>query len=185
MKDFRGEIRYNLSVLGGTSTTKDSMVVLIDGQKILVKLFLPDSTGVSETVFIDDLEKKRTYRIEKKTGLYYVDTLRVHAALSFSNIYSLGAVNRELCLRYVANLEGTDKINMMSAECLAAINYRTEQIIFYSFLGVQPVVVDNRIVMEYNVTRPDGSISNVTVTSIRKVDSLEAQFDLSSYREGK
>ena len=131
------------------------------------------------------LLKKLFYFYHREKSNYSVDSLKLFNPFKFINSNSIGQVDRELCIRYQADLSGTDKTFVTSAECLAAINYRNSSIKEYSFLGVQPMIVDNRIVMDLLVTRPDGTKSSITASDIRRMDNVESYFDFWEYIEVK
>lgn len=183
--DFIGIVKYKLSVLGSQGGNTDSMAVIFDRQRVMVILYLPDSNRVVEKVFLDDLLERKSYKIDREKSNYSVDSLKSSKAYEFINSNSIGQVNRELCIRYHADLGKVVKSYVTSAECLAAINYRKSFIKDYSFLGVQPMIVDNRVVLELLVTRSDGTKSTIAASDIRKLDNVESYFDLWEYIEVK
>lgn len=183
--DFIGSVKYKLSILGSQDRNTDSMAVIFDRQRIMIILYLPDSNRVVEKVFMDDLQEKKSYKIDREKSNYSVDSLKLFNPFKFINSNSIGQVDRELCIRYHADLSGADKTYVTSAECLAAINYRNSAIKEYSFLGVQPMIVDNRIVMDLLVRRPDGTKSTITAYDIRRMDNVESYFDFWEYIEVK
>jgi hypothetical protein len=181
--DFIGIVKYKLAVLGGTDTNTDSMSVVFDKERVMVILYLPDGNKISQQLFLDDFKQNKSYRIDKDKHTYQVDSLRTAIGYEFKNSNSIGAVNNALCMRYKADLTGKDKSQVSAAECLAAIDYRKSSIKDYSFLGVQPIVVDNRIVMDFTVNKTNGTRPNITVSDIRKMDNVETYFDLKNYQE--
>lgn len=178
--DFTGIVKYRLSVLGGTDKNTDSMCVVFDKDRVLVILYLPDGNKVSERKFIDDFKDNKTYRLDPDKQTYETDSLKKGDAYTFIIANSIGAVNNELCMKYKAKLEDKDKSQVTAAECLASINFRSP-IQNYSFLGVQPMIVDNRIVMDYTVMRSNGSTPTITVYDIRRMDDVSKYFDLWGY----
>lgn len=183
--DFIGIAKYKLAVLGGTDSNTDSMSVVFDKERIMVILYIPDGNKVAEKLFIDDFKEQKSYRVDKDKGTYEVDSLKTMEGYEFKNSNSIGAVNNELCMRYKADLNDKDKSQVAAAECLAAINYRKPAIKDYSFLGVQPIIVDNRIVMDFTVNKTNGTKPNITVSAIRALENVDKYFDLWGYREVK
>ena len=184
--NFTGIAKYRLAVLGSTDSNTDSMTVVFDQQRIAVILYIPDGNKISQKIFIDDLKANKSYRLDPDKHTYEVDSLKTTTAYKFVNSNSIGAaVNNELCFRYRADLNGTDKTNITSAECLAGINYRNSLINDYSFLGVQPIIVDNRVVMDFTVVNSNGTRPTITVSDIRRMDNVDQYFDLAGYTESK
>lgn len=180
--DFKGIITYKLSVEGGSDNNTDSMSVIFSGEKVAVILYLPDSNKVIEKIFIDDFSEKKSYKIDRSKFTYEEDSLNTRNDYQFINDNSIGAVNNELCMRYKANPKLLDKTTLLGAECLASINFRNSFISNYSFLGVQPLIVDNRIVLDFTVFNINGTRSIVTLSVIKKLDNTDSYFDFWGYR---
>lgn len=181
--DFIGIIRYKLFVAGSANPNTDSMTVIFDKYRVKVILYLPDSNKVLEKVFIDDIAEKKSYRVDPQNRSFEVDTLKLSHGPAFVNTNSIGAVNRDLCIRYSADMKDADITHTRAIECLAGIDYRNSFIDYYSFFGVQPLIVDNRLVLELVTTSADGSKPTVTATSIQKLSNVDPFFDLWGYRE--
>ena len=185
-KDFTGIAKYKLGVIGGTDTNTDSMAVIFDRERVMIILYIPEANKISEKIFIDDFKERKSFRVDKEKHTYDVDTLKTATGYEFANSNAIGyAVNNELCFRYKAKLTDADKTTTASAECLGALNYMTSTIKDYSFLGVQPIIVDNRIVMDFSMIKKNGTKPVITISSIRKIDNVESYFDLWGYKEVK
>ncbi|MEO8769862.1 MAG: hypothetical protein ABI402_07250 [Ferruginibacter sp.] len=181
---FTGIAKYKLGVVGGTDTNTDSMAVVFDKNRVMIILYLPDGNKVSEKRFIDDFIQKKSFRVDRDKRSYEVDTLKSATAYEFVNSNGIGAaVNNELCFRYKAKLTSADKTTTASAECLGSLNYMTSSIKDYSFLGVQPIIVDNRIVMDFTVIKTNGTKPSITISNIRRIDNVDSYFDLWGYKE--
>ncbi len=180
--DFKGIVKYKLSVEGGSDRNTDSMMVIFDGERVLVTLYLPDSNKVTEKIFIDDFGEKKSYKIDRSKFTYEEDSLKNRSDYQFINNNSIGAVNNELCMRYKANPKFLDNATIAGAECLASINFRNSYISNYSFLGVQPLIVDNRIVLDFTVFKTNGTRPVVTVYEIKKLENTDSYFDFWGYR---
>ncbi|MEO6671628.1 MAG: hypothetical protein ABIN36_19245 [Ferruginibacter sp.] len=181
---FTGIAKYKLGVLGGTDSNTDSMAVVFDKYRVMIILYIPDSNKVSEKIFIDDFIQKKSFRVDKVKQTYAVDTLKAVTAYEFINANAIGyAAKNELCFRYKAKLTDADKQTTFSAECLGSLNYMTPTIKDYSFLGVQPIIVDNRIVMDFTVFKKNGTKPIITISNIRKLENVDSYFDLWGYKE--
>ncbi len=180
--DFKGIITYKLSVEGGSDSNTDSMSVIISGERVAVILYLPDSNKVIEKIFIDDFAERKSYKVDRSNFTYEEDSLETRNDYQFINDNSIGAVNNELCMRYKANPKLFDNTSIRSAECLASINFRNSYISNYSFLGVQPIIVDNRIVLDFTVFNTNGTKPVVTVSNIRRLENTDSYFEIWGYR---
>ena len=49
------------------------------------------------------------------------------------------------------------------------------------FMGIQPIIIDGKIVMDFIVTEPGGAKPRVYIADIAK-QNTEAYFDLSDYK---
>lgn len=183
--DFVGVVRYTLGTPGVADAPTDSMTVVFDKMRIMVILYIPDDNKIIEKIFVDDLTENKSYKIDKEKKIYSIDSLSLANPYEFKNTNSLGQVRNELCLRYKANMEYKDKSSATAAECLGAINFMKSGIKDYSFLGVQPLIVDNRIVMDLTVTKSNGSRSSITVSGIETKDNVDSYFDFWGFRENK
>jgi hypothetical protein len=185
-QDFTGIIKYKLSVTGSTVNNTDSMSVVFDKSRIMVVLYIPDSQQVSEKIFIDDFKQNKSYRLDAVKHTYEVDTLKKISTYVFINSNSVGAaVNNELCIKYRADMKDKGKASVSGVQCLGGINYRNSNIKNYAFLGVQPLIVDNRIVMDFEEDQSDGRKAKTTATDIRKIDNVDRYFSLDGYTEIK
>lgn len=182
-QDFIGVARYKLSVIGAAENHTDSMTVVFDKGRIMVILYLPGENKVAQKIFVDDFSEAKSYRVDPEKKSYEVDSLKAGNTYEFINTNKIGAVNNNLCIRYNANMNGKDKSVVNSAECLAAIDYRFNSINNYQFLGIQPIVVDNRIVMDFTEYNSNGTKPNIVLVDISKMENVESYFDFWGYRE--
>jgi hypothetical protein len=184
--DFTGIAKYKITVEGNNSVT-DSMAVVFGKQKIKAILYLPgfDSSRPSEKVFIDDFAAKKSFAINAVNKSYTTDTLNNTIKYNFINTQKIVASsNNLLCFKYSAESGGIDTSRTSSADCYASIDYRNSFITNYSFLGIQPVIVDNRIVMDFIVTQQDGTKQRIYVYDLKKMDDVESYFNLEGYKPG-
>jgi hypothetical protein len=82
----------------------------------------------------------------------------------------------------------SDDIRMFNAdykstECFAGIDFRYDDIKNYFFYGVQPIIIDNRIVLEYRVYQNNGMIQKVELTEINKLAETTSYFNMEGLTE--
>ncbi len=147
------------------------------------------STGAwilpAEKPFIDNFTAQTSIAIEPDSGTYVVSPLKITENNAYINTHSFAANRNFLCLVYKADTSTLNRSSIISAECLGSIDFNYEPVKNYSFLGVQPIVVDNRIVMEYIVKQANGLKPRVTLYEIKKMDDTESYFSVDGLKEVK
>lgn len=180
-REFTGIAKYIMTVEGDSAKRVDSMAVVFGKSKIKIIFYLPNTGnwGIpSEKVFIDDLLTDSTFDIEPDSGTYTVYPIKKADQYEFSNTSRYDAVKRYICFVYKANPQKLDKEKIISAECLGSIDFYNNGIKNYSFLGVQPLIVDNRVVMDYTVVQKDGLKPKFYLYDIKKIENVEEYFSL-------
>ena len=184
--EFTGIANYKITVEGSSNPITDSMSVIFGKQKVKITLYLPGSKSsdpVSEKVFIDDLDTKKSLAFSAETKTYKTDTLNASSKYDFVNTQKIAASsNNLLCFLYTADSTKIDKSSILRADCLAGIDYRNSLINNYYFLGIQPIIIDNRIVMDFIVTQTDGLQQRIYISDIKKIENVETYFDLNGYK---
>lgn len=187
-KSFTGIAKYKMTVDGSPDARADTMAVIFGKDKIKVILYLP-STGPwsppAEKPFIDNFTAQTSMAIEPDSGTYTVSPLKATENNAYVNTHSFAANRNFLCLIYKADTSTLNRSAIISAECLGSIDFNYEPVKNYSFLGVQPIVVDNRIVMEYVVKQANGLKPRVTLYDIKKMDDTESYFNVEGLKEVK
>ena len=187
--DFIGIAKYKITAEGGANPVTDSMSIIFDRQKVKIILYLPPLSKrdrVSERIFIDDFTTKKSMVINTETKTYTVDALKTGASYDFFNTSKIAAANNNLlCFQYVADSNKINRSTVLRAECLASIDYRNSLINNYFFLGVQPVIIDNRLVMDFTVTQVDGIKQKIFISDIKKMDNVDSYFTLDRYKQVK
>jgi hypothetical protein len=187
-KDFTGIVKYKMTVEGDSAKRVDSMAIVFGKNKFKIILFIPDQNnwGIpQEKIFIDDFEAGKTYDVDGENGTYRVTELRNDSSADYRSTGRFDAMKRLLGVWYEANAFKLNKGSMIKAECLGSIDFLKKTIASYTFLGVQPVVVDNRIVMDYIYTQPNGKRPRVYMYDLEKIEDTDAHFDLSAFNEIK
>jgi len=181
--DFTGIAKYKITVEGSGNPVTDSMSIIFDKQRVKVVLYLPGmDSGVSEKIFIDDFSAKKSMALNEEAKTFKTDTLNANGKYNFINTQRVVASSiNMLCFQYTAERGSLDTLQILSADCFAGIDYRNSAISNYSFLGIQPIIVDNRIVMDFIITLPDGIKQKTYISEIKRMPDVESYFDLSSY----
>ena len=185
--DFIGIAKYKITVEGSSNPITDSMSVIFSRQKVKVILYLPaltDSGSVSEKIFIDDFGIKKSIALDTESKTYKTDTLNSSAKYDFSNTQKVAASsNNLLCFLYTADSTKIDRSGILTVDCLASIDYRNSLISNYSFLGIQPIIIDNRIVMDFIITQTDGIKQRIYIFDIKRMEDVEPYFNLNGYKQ--
>jgi len=92
-------------------------------------------------------------------------------------------VKGSVCFHYKADSSQIDKSKMLRADCLAALDYSKQGIKSYWFMGMHPIIVDNRIVMDFIVTEPDRSRPRIYISDIVAKQSVDDYFDISNLKK--
>jgi hypothetical protein len=185
-KAFVGVAKYRMAVVGGPDD--DSSAIVFDKNRILQTLYLPDEKKpkkVNEISIISDFSANRQYILNKIARTYKVDTLINTKQYNFIDTKKIMLVKGSVCFHYKADSSQIDKSKILRADCLAAIDYKNETIKEFWFMGIQPIIIDSKIVMDFIVTEPDGSKPRVYISDIAAMKSVEQYFDLTDYREVK
>jgi hypothetical protein len=187
-KDFIGIARYRMTVEGDSAKRTDSMAVIFGKNQIKIILFIPDENnwGIPrEKIFIDDFNTQKTIDIDSDNGTFRSSPMKTDSSFEFINTNRYGACNRYLCLVYEPPARRSGHMNRNRMECLASIDFFKPSIKNYFFLGVQPIIIDNRIVMDYLVTQPDGLKPKVGLYRIEKMENTDKYFNLDGFTEEK
>jgi hypothetical protein len=183
-KEFIGIAKYKMAVVG--SADEDSMEIVFDKSRILVKLYATsrDNPKLAEEMFIlNDFKTNKQYIINKANKTYKVDSLLNITGYNFINTQKIKLVNGDICLHYKADEDQIDESKMKGADCLVSKKYINKNITNYWFMGIQPVIIDEKIVMDFIVTERDDSKPRIYITNLITRQNVDFYFDLSSYRE--
>lgn len=184
--DFSGIIKYKMTVEGSRNPLTDSMTVIFSKQKVKVILYLPDLKNkgrILERIFIDDFAARKSLVLNTESKTYTIDTLNSNPKYDFINTGKIGGSNNIICFQYRADSTKLDRERILSVNCLAGINYRNSIIANYFFLSIQPIIIDNRIVMDFTVTQPGGIKQKISVADVKKIPDVESYFNLTEYKK--
>ena len=184
--DFTGMAKYKITVEGSNHAVTDSMMVVFNKQKVKVTLYLPDAkdtSKVSEQVFIDDFSAKKSFILNTENKTYRVQALNTSVKYDFINTTNLAISNNLLCFQYKADSTKLNTSNALSVNCIASIAYKNSRIKNYFFLGIQPIIIDNRIVMDFIVTQRDGKRPRTYIADITEIENVDNYFNLNGYKQ--
>jgi hypothetical protein len=184
--DFTGIAKYRISTEGKANANTDSMTVIFDKQRVKVILYItePGNTKkVSEMIFIDDLKDKKTITVNTAKKTYKIDSLNMTTNYRFIDTWKIEAsTSNTLCYRYRADSTKLDSSEILKVDCLGSLENLNTLINEYFFLGVQPIIIDNRIVMEFVISKTDGTKERTSVLEITRTDNVKNYFDLKDYK---
>ncbi|HPH84671.1 MAG TPA: hypothetical protein PLC48_04400 [Ferruginibacter sp.] len=185
-KNFIGIIKYRLTVEGGSETITDSMTVIFDNDRVKLIFYLPESlqsTVVNEKAFIDDFSEKSSYSVDPVNKSYKRDTLKPFSGFDFINTRKFASANNNICFVYQSTAPKNGQSVVNNATCLASIDYQNNQIKDYAFLGFQPFITDNRIILDFTTMLSGGKKSRFYVYEITPLDNVDFYFDLWGFRK--
>ncbi len=183
--DFIGIAKYKMTEVGGDENQADSMAVVFDKKRLLITLYIQDPQVAGkfrERVFYEDFENKVTYVINRENKTYKQDSLNTENNYDFSENGKQVMVKNHKCAHYKADPEFLDKSAMTNAELLGGIDYPCTYIKNYVFSGFQPIIVDEKVVLDFIITQPDGVMPRIYVSLIYRMPDVSSFFDLSEYK---
>lgn len=183
-KEFVGVAKYKMAVVGGPD--EDSMEVVFDKTRLLVKLYAPNRENkkvIEEMLFLNDFATNKLYMINKASKSYKVDGLLNVEGYPFINTQKIMLVRGDVCLHYKADSTEIDESKMKAADCLVSKTYINKNIKKFWLLGFQPIIIDDKIVMDFIVTENDGSKPRIYISNMIAMKNVDAYFDLSGYKE--
>lgn len=183
-EDFHGIAKYKIYIEGSSEKKSDSITIIFGKNKIkTIFYYLSENGMINQNQFVDDITEKTTYTIDPQFKSYIKSTLKTENPFSFVNKYSYNAILSNLCLLYVSNDISSYNADYKSAECYGAIDFMYKGIKDYFFYGVQPVIIDNRIVFDYKVFQNNGMVQRVELTDISQLDQTDSYFIMDGLTE--
>jgi hypothetical protein len=186
--EFIGIIKYKMTVVGGDEQHPDSMQIVFDKSRLMISLYMPDQEkpgGKYLFSMIEDFAAKREYILDEPTKSYKNDSMLVQTTLHFIDTKKMGLIKGFTCFYYKADSSTIDSSKITNAECMASIDHTKKDINNFMFMSMQPVIVDNRIVLDFLATEPDGTQPRIFVSELIAKTNVEEYFDLSKYKEVK
>jgi hypothetical protein len=180
-KSFIGIAKYKMTVIGSTYAKTDSMKIIFGIDKIKTIFYLPandNSSKIMEKAYIDDFTTNTSIDIDQNGMTFTVSPMNLSEGFTFSNTNKYDAVISNLCLIYKADSMKFDRTKLSKVECFASIDYGFTKVKNYFFFGVQPIIIDNRIVLNFTTTQKDGLKPFVNLYDLKKMDDTESYFSL-------
>jgi len=183
---FIGIAKYRMAVVGGPD--EDSSTIIFDKNRILQILYFHGKKKKSKTEELNtiiDFATKKQYTLNKIAKTFKVDTLINIKPYDFFDTKKIMLVKGSVCFHLKADSSQIDKSKMLSADCLAAIDFMNDNIKEFWFMNFQPIIIDSKIVMDYIVTEPDGSKPRIYISDISARTNVDEYFDFTGYKEVK
>lgn len=186
-KDFIGVIKFKRQF----GSHNDSMFIVFDKKRILLDIYVENEKNkniIDQGIFISDLEHAKFVEIDRKKKTYSTRTLEgIRMDYHFLKATSpINFNNTNPCFRYTADsTTNLDPVFSLQITCLAAIGYTNSFIKDFTFMGLQPVIIENKIVLDFTHTNNDGSKARTYASEIIPMDSVESYFSLAGLRKVK
>lgn len=184
--EFIGIIKYRMTVVGADDKNEDSMRIVFDKNRILITLYLPDQDAngkAYQSNIIEDFANNREYVMDESSKSFKNDTLIKTSILRFTDTKKTANINNVICTKFMADTASLDKSLMRNAGCMTSMNDVKKSIKEFIFINMQPVVLDNRIVMDFIAEDPDGNQPRIYVKEMIPMQKVDEYFDLSKYKE--
>ena len=181
---FKGIVKYKMTVIGAADGRTDSMKVVFGNNKIKIVFYLPSSNENNKVItksYIDNFSDNTTLDIDDEARTYSISTLNRDQRYRFINTNKFEAIDNNLCICYNADKEDFDNNKYQKIECLASVDYLYRGILNYFFYGIQPIVIDNRIVFDFTTTEKDGKKSKIFLYELKAVEDVEAEFNVKGF----
>jgi len=180
-QSFVGIAKYKMTVIGASDSRTDSMKVVFGNNKIKTVFYLPSSKENNTVItksYIDNFSDNTTTDIDDESKTYAQSTLNRDQRYRFVNTNKFEMVEKKICKTYDADKADFDNNKYQKIECLASVDFLYRGILNYFFYGIQPIVIDNRIVFDFTTTEKDGKKSKIFLYEIKALEDVEAEFSI-------
>ena len=180
-QSFKGIVKYKMTVIGSADGRTDSMKIIFGFNKIKIVFYLPSSNDNNKVVtksYIDNFTDNTSIDIDDESKTYSISSLNRDQRYRFANTNKFETVDNKLCFRYNADKADFDNNKYQKIECLSSVDFLYRGILNYFFYGIQPIVVDNRIVFDFTTTEKDGKKSKIFLYEIKAIEDPESEFSL-------
>ncbi len=185
--NFTGIAKYKITVEGNNRPVTDSMSVIFNKQKVKIILYLPDSKRpghAEEKIFIDDFTTQKSISVNSEDKTFRTGSLNTSGKYNFYNTGRIAITNDILlCFQYKSDSAKLDKSKVLGVECLGSIDFKNPSVKNYFFLGIQPIIIDNRIVTDFIVMQPGAVKQRTYISEIKEMDNVESYFNLAGYKQ--
>jgi hypothetical protein len=180
-QSFKGIVKYKMTVIGEPDGRTDSMKVVFGNNKIKTVFYLPSTKENNKVItksYIDNFTDNTTTDIDDEAHTYSMASLNRDQLYKFTNTNKFDAVDNKLCFTFNADKADFDNNKYQKIECLASVDFLYRGILNYFFYGIQPIVIDNRIVFDFTTTEKDGKKSKIFLSEIKALEDVDAEFSL-------
>ncbi len=180
-QSFVGIAKYKMTVIGATDSRTDSMKVVFGNNKIKTVFYLPSSVDNNKVItksYIDNFTDNTTTDIDDEAKTYSMSALNRDQLYKFTNTNKFDAVENKLCFIFNADKADFDNNKFQKIECLASVDFLYRGVLNYFFYGIQPMVIDNRIVFDFTTTEKDGRKSKIFIYEITPLEDVETEFSV-------
>jgi len=180
-QSFKGFVKYKMTVIGASDSRTDSMKVVFGNNKIKTIFYLPSTKENNKVItksYIDNFTDNTTVDIDDEARTYSISVLNRDQRYKFTNSNKFNAVDNKLCYLFEADKADFDNNKFQKIECLASVDFLYRGILNYFFYGIQPIVIDNRIVFDFTTTEKDGKKSKIFLYEIKALEDVDAEFNL-------
>jgi len=178
---FTGIIKYRILNESAGKTYTDSMMVVFGKKQIKLVFYEPADSKSPKIITrssIEDFSQGMHIDLSADGRSYHESTMAIKQLVHYENKYQYQAVDNHLCLNYLADKTAPGRIATLKEEALCGIDYMIEGVKDFSFMGVQPVVLDGRAVLEYRSFQKDGKKLTLTITDIIPIKNTASYFEL-------
>ena len=180
-QSFKGIVKYKMTVIGASDGRTDSMKVVFGNNKIKTVFYLPSTKENNKVItksYSDNFTDNTTTDIDDEGRTYSITALNRDQLYKFTNTNKFDAVDNKLCFTFIADKADFDNNKYQKIECLASVDFLYRGVLNYFFYGIQPIVIDNRIVFDFTTTEKDGRKSKLFLYEITAVEDVENEFSL-------
>jgi hypothetical protein len=180
-QSFKGIVKYKMTVIGASDGRTDSMKVIFGNNKIKTVFYLPSTKENNKVItksYIDNFTDNTTVDIDDEALTYSISALNRDQLYKFINTNKFDAVDNKLCYTFEVDKADFDNNKYQKIECLASVDFLYRGILNYFFYGIQPIVIDNRIVFDFTTTEKDGKKSKIFLSEIKALEDVDAEFSL-------
>ena len=180
-QSFVGIAKYKMTVIGASDSRTDSMKVVFGNNKIKTVFYLPSSKDNNKVItksYIDNFTDNTTTDIDDEANTFSISALNKDQLYKFINTNKFDAVDNKLCFIFNSDKADFDNNKYQKIDCLASVDFLYRGILNYFFYGIQPIVIDNRIVFDFTTTEKDGRKSKIFLYEITPLEDVETEFSL-------
>lgn len=179
---FTGILKFLIVNEAAGKQSTDSMVVIVGRKQLKITCYHEEKnkrmSKVVQNSFIEDFDHGLHVDLSSDGYSYHESPLELNQLIQFDNTYKFEPVDNQLCLIYRA--EGFSSANSIAnrEEALCGINYAFDGPSNYLHLGVLPIIIDGRAVLQYRKMGKDGIKRTVTCYKIIPLKNTASYFEL-------